>query len=447
MIGGRRAHRRRTSHEPAARILLVEGDPRVRWQIARVLARRDVTVCEEGDGATAARRLAVEPFDLVLADLAAPGTAGRVVLEEVVRTRPSLPVVVFSRDADVVTAVEAVKAGAWDVLTLPLAPSRLLAIVDEALTQPPMATRGATTVELLAAHGRSMRQLVRLVTMLSGTSAPVVISGPPGCGKMTVAKELHRLSPRREHPFVGLELASLMRQDGPATDLTKRVLDASESAAAGTLCLRGLSDLPLETQAQVAATLSGRETVRCTEAARLVTLSNEPCSQLLDGDRLHPSVKGLFGSAEVQVPPLRERPAAIPLLAARFLGDACERIGRPAMRLSPKAVELLLLHDWPENLRELRRVMGNVAASAVRSPLRPHELAAFLPPLTPDAVLESREDHERAHIEAVLLHTHGNISRAAAVLGITRATLYRKVRKYGLDGSVVTIQKTRHQPL
>jgi DNA-binding NtrC family response regulator len=314
-----------------------------------------------------------------------------------------------------------------------------------------------------------MHRLLAFVERIAAADLPVLITGETGTGKELVAAAIHAASPRKAGPFVAMSCAALPEQllevelfgcaanafPGAGPERPGRL----ESAAGGTLFLDEIGELSGAAQAKLLRALEARRVVRLGEQhersidLRVVAATNHPIDDEVQAGTFRADLFFRLSGARLWVPPLRDRPRELPLLAQRFLADARRAAGAPAMTLTPAAMRMLAEHAWPGNIRELRHLMAYLAAAYTDEWIQPHHLAERLPALAapppappppapptpaPEAppsfrpLEEEIRELEIQRISAALAFTRGNQTRASELIGMPLRTFINKLKRYGL---------------
>ncbi len=441
------------------RILLVDDDRTFRLSTAALLREDGYHVTGAADASEAAAALQEARFDLVLLDLRMPGLDG-LHLIEVLRTRGErVPILMISGYGTVSSAVDALHLGADDFLTKPVEPELLSARVANLLARRPAPDR-VHAGELGGMVGRSapMRDVFDAIRRVGPTDATVLVSGETGTGKELAARAIHDASTRRASPFMPVNCAALAEGlleselfghlRGAFTGAIADKRGLFEAAHGGTLFLDEVGDMGLRLQQRLLRALQEREvtpvgavTPRRVDV-RVIAATNRDLDAERAAGRFRDDLFFRLNVFRVHLPPLRERAADVPLLLEAALARLRARTGQAAPHgFSPLAIRLLRRYDWPGNVRELFAVVESAAIRADGERIG----AQHLPPevrtaTTSIAIDESRYQRpsdnadERASILAALEQAGGVRSRAARLLGMSRTTLWRKLRQYGLDG-------------
>jgi len=449
----------------AGRILLVEDRDSLRRLLARALGDEGYEVTAAAAGAEALRLLGDRPFDLVLTDLKLPDVGGLEILAASRQAQPRVPVVVLTGYGTVAAAVEAMKLGAYDFLEKPLELPDLARLVakaiggaDEAVFQPP----GAPPIA--GCHPR-LRAALRLLERVAATDSTVLLTGESGTGKELFARALHALSPRRSGPLIAVNCAAIPEallenelfghERGAFTGADRRQPGRFELAAAGTLLLDEIGELPPSIQGKVLRVLEERTFERVGGGrtlhadVRLVAATNRDLQRMVDQGLFRADLFFRLNVFPIELPPLRERASDVPLLARHLVADIARRHQLPAPRLDAAAAELLAAQPWPGNVRELANVLERAVIMADGPELRPADLlplvaspaapaAAPAPaaaaPATPASPAAPADVGERDRLRRALIEAAGDKRQAADRLGISYRALLKKVKQHDLEG-------------
>ena len=445
---------------PLARVLVVDDDPGVRYTLREILEAEGVAVDEASSGREAIERLDRAFAPLVVADLRMPGMDGLELLRVLQQRAPAPRVVLITAHGSERTAVEAMKAGAWDYFRKPFEVEELLGVVRRALE----AVRLAHENERLAgelALGRTMvfaSEPMRRLAVLVGRVAPrdvnVLVTGESGTGKERVAEALVLASPRSARPWVKFNCAALTPElaeaelfghtRGAFTGAVRARPGLFGEADGGTLLLDEIGELVPGLQGKLLRVLQegevrpvGEEKVRKVDV-RIVAATHRDLAAEVRAGRFREDLYYRLNVVNLRVPALRERPEDVPLLARHFLARYAERFGLPALAATDTVVARLVSRPWPGNVRELENAIERLVAL---SPPEGLDLS-LLPGAEPGATGGERAPSLRERVEAferglvmeALRWAQGNRSEAARRLGISRVTLHDKLRKWGLGG-------------
>jgi two-component system response regulator HydG len=382
-------------------ILLVEDHAESRAGLAHVLEKRGDCVHQAPNGRAALAIARRERLHALILDLRLPDMDGLAVLEGVLATSPGLPAIVVSGFGTIDSAVEAMKRGAADFLTKPIQVDAMLALLDRAieaagasgaLSTPP--SLASTEMERFGILGRSraMQELFDAVKRAAPHDSTVLIVGESGTGKELIARALHALGPRGPGPFVPINCATLSDQileselfgheRGAFTSADRPKPGVMEVADGGTLFLDEVNEMGLGCQAKLLRAIERREfrrvggTGKIKVNLRVVAATNVDLEACVASGRFRPDLYYRLKVLTLALPPLRERPEAIPVLAQRFLADVTKAGRLPAKRFTAEALARLQRHAWPGNVRELRNVVESVALMGRSSTIDAEDLPA-----------------------------------------------------------------------
>lgn len=440
-------------------ILVVDDDAALTELLADDLRRRGHRIETAANARDAWDCLHRQEVDLLLTDLNMPGRSGVDLCADLHSSRPDLPVVIMTAFGSLDTAISALRAGAYDFVTKPV-DLDLLAIVLGRALQHRQLTRRIRLLDAemrrrqpehpLLGESRAMQRVNEDLQRFAALETSVLVHGESGTGKELAARALHRLSPRCEGPFVAINCAAL-----PETLLESELFghvrgaftDARESrdglfrqASGGTLLLDEIGDLPLALQPKLLRVLESRM-IRPVGGnreipvdVRIVAATHRDLERLVATGEFRDDLYYRLNVIELVLPPLRDRGNDVLLLAQRMLEEFAGRFGKQVSGLAEPAAAALLRHDWPGNVRELRNVMERAVALARHDRITVEDLPeklrhgrGSLLPLDTEEELLPLAEVEARHIRRVLAAVDGNRTRAAAILGLDRKTLYRKL--------------------
>ncbi len=458
----------------AAQVWVVDDDRSVRFVLAAALGEAGYRVTAFADAAEVLAALAVGRMpDLLLTDVRMPGDSGLVLLDKLKAAHPRLPVIVMSAHTDVASTAGAFRGGAQEFLSKPFDMDDAVALVRRALPEQTVerAALPAAAVpepaQALIGQAPAMRALFRAIGRLAQVPLSVLITGETGTGKELVARALHRESPRAARPFVALNTAAIPaelleselfgHEAGAFTGASRRHIGRFEQADGGTLFLDEIGDMPAALQTRLLRVLAegeffrvgGRELIRVD--VRVIAATHQPLETLVEQGRFRADLLHRLDVVRLQLPPLRQRREDIPQLAARFLAHAARKLQLPPKKLSAPALERLRAHAWPGNVRELENVCWRLAALAPGETIGPADLQLALPSATqatapadwpqlladwaraqldagtPDLHARARDLLDRTLLDTALERCNGHRSDAAALLGLSRNTVTRKL--------------------
>ncbi|HEX6184275.1 MAG TPA: sigma-54 dependent transcriptional regulator [Pyrinomonadaceae bacterium] len=447
------------------RVMVVDDDAVLRKLVSDQIARMGFDSTPAQSGEEALEVLARSDFDVMLLDIRMPGLSGLDTLREVRKLEDAPEVIMLTADTSLGTGIEAMRLGAYDYLTKPATLDEIEAVVRKADEKRKLVRQNASLRDAvrqpsdeaqssLVYKSKAMEGLVALAETAARADSTVVITGESGTGKDVLARFIHARSQRADTPMLAVNCAALPEtlfeseffghERGAFTGATSTKRGLIEAADSSTLFLDEVGEMPLQTQVKLLRFLEeGRfrrvGSTRDREAdVRVVAATNRNLAEDVTAGRFRADLFYRLNVISLHVPPLRHRREDIPALVEHFLSLFRERFNRPALDLSHEARERLAAHDWPGNVRELRNTLERSAALADSDRIEADQLlpasaprsAEGAPADTPSAPM-TLDQLERRHILRVLEEQGGNRERAAAVLGISERTLYRKLREYG----------------
>ena len=425
--------------EPIA--LIVDDERDIRELLSMALARMDLRVeavetLQQAIGLLGARR-----FDLCLTDMRLPDGSGLDLIRHVAEHHAHMPIAMITAYGDVQSAVNALKAGAFDFVSKPVELATLRNLVQQALS---LREQRHGPAHALIGDSPDVQSLREQIERIARSQAPVLITGEPGTGKAVIARQIHARSPRAGAPYVEVPCSALSADQLDAELFGKS--GAFLAADGGTLVLEDVDSLPLNCQTKVHKAVSDRA-IRAIGAfadsavdVRLITSSSKDLEAEVAARRFRHELLYRINIIALAIAPLRERPLDILPLARDFLERQAERAGRQGIRLSPEAETALLGHTFPGNVRELESVLeramalsnGGIIESAdlhFAKPEKPASTAATSNQALPEVI----EQLERAQIQSALEACRYNKTKAAAHLGITFRALRYKMEKLGME--------------
>ncbi len=464
----------------ADRILVVDDEASLRDAVGRILAAEGYEVRQAGDGREALRILGAERFDFILCDLRMPVMGGLDLLREI--TAKGIPgtVIMMSAFGTVDTAVEAMKLGAYDYVSKPFMSDEILLTLRKASERERLRTeneylrseieKAARPEEILYADA-AMEETVRMAEKVKDYDATVLVTGESGTGKELVARHLHFKGRRRGKPFVAINCGAIPEtlleselfghRKGAFTEAKRDRAGLIEEADQGTLFLDEIGELPLPLQTKLLRFLQDGEIRRLGDTetrrvnVRLVAATARDLEEEVSAGRFREDLFYRLNVIRLHVPPLRERPADIPLLSRHFLAHYCAKHGKEDMRLTGEALSALGSHEWRGNVRELKNLMerctllggdreisreGLMAVWKVAGPgtrgqeaSQTHGIRISVSAERPDLKGAVRE-LERQLIRLALERTGGSRPKAAELLGISHPALLYKAKEYGIEG-------------
>ena len=454
----------------ASDVLVVDDEADIRDLVAGILSDEGYSVRTATDSESALAAIRARKPALLILDIwmAGGGMDGLELLDLVKALDADLPVIIISGHGNIETAVSSIKRGAYEFLEKPFKSDRLLLVVERALEAASLRRENrrlrtqAITPEGMTGKSVAAQQLRQMIAKLAGANSRVLISGPPGSGKETVARLIHAGSARARNEFVAISAAGmtpermdveLFGEDGVGGRTAK--IGVFEQAHSGTLYLDEVADMPRETQGRILRVLVEQRFRRVGGDSdvqvdvRVVSSTSRDLREEISAGRFREDLFHRLNVVPVNVPGLSERREDIPELVEYFIDRIAEATGMPRRRLADDALATLQVRAWPGNLRQLRNNVERMLILASGSPSDPIS-AAMLPAEAMVAdqaaslgaermialpLREAREVFEREYLNAQMLRFSGNISRTAAFIGMERSALHRKLKSLGLSGA------------
>jgi DNA-binding NtrC family response regulator len=458
------------------KILIVDDEANMLALCKSVLGKEGYEVVCAGSAENALALLETENVDLLIADLRLPGMDGRELVHHVKTQLPGLPYLLLTGHGTIQSAVAAMKDGAADYLTKPVDVEELKVVVHKALEMRRLThevqrlrLQVASDLEFpeIVGQSKAIRALLRQVQLIAASDSTVLLQGESGAGKELIARALHRSSPRRDRPFITLDCGTIPETlleselfgyvKGAFTGASSNKKGLWEEAHGGTLFLDEIADIPLTFQAKLLRVLQEGEirpvgsTKRIKVDTRIVAASNKDLKHEVRGQRFREDLYYRLAVVPLRVPPLRERREDIPSLVEHFVAKYCARNHHAPKQLSPAILRQLMDAPWPGNVRELEHTIERAVLLSPGPEIEPegvvfdHVERDLTHTPTLQAVTEAHallDSVEREKLCRALAQTHNNRVHAAKLLGISRSTLYEKLKRYHLldEPSAVSTQ-------
>jgi DNA-binding NtrC family response regulator len=446
------------------KILIVDDESSVRMILSEVLEKNGFQPAEAEDGSQAIEMFRNEKFDLVLLDVAMPGLDGIETLQELKKIDPDVPIIIVTGHADIATAVESIKLGAYDFLAKPPQVSRLLVTVQRAAEQ--LLLRQSvrqldksveSSLEWMFGKSTAIKGVIQQIRQVAGSNFSVIVQGETGTGKSVVAQAIHNLSRRAAHPFqvvdIGVIPETLIESElfghekGAFTGADKKKKGFFETANGGTILIDELENMSAAMQGKL---LRAVEEKRITPLGatkpveidvRIIAATNVDLKKMVKEKTFRQDLFFRLGEFFIDLPPLRDRLDDIPFLATKFLLKAGIELNKQMYDLDADTVDMLQRYPWPGNVRELKNLIRRASLLSESGSIRPEHLdfliedkwdrkeAYPLLPLKEVAAMAVREAEKKA-IRRVLELTKGNKSKAASMLEVDYKTLLHKIKEY-----------------
>ena len=436
-------------------ILIVEDDTTFAVMLQTWLSKKKFSVASVSGIAAAKKTLIESSVELVLCDLRLPDGDGIDLLEWVSNRNVNVPLIVMTSYAAIPSAVQAMKLGARDYISKPVNPEDLLQKINEVFNagvktgkQIPVSESVPEETNYLEGQSEAARQLYTYVKLVAPTSMSVLINGASGTGKEYVAKRIHQLSKRSEKPFVAIDCGAIPKElaaseffghkKGSFTGAIEDKVGAFIEADGGTIFLDEIGNLSYDVQVQLLRVLQERRvkpigtTTEVKVDVRLIAATNEDLKAAIKSGACREDLYHRINEFTIYMPHVCERGEDIPLFANFFLDQANRELEKPVPGFLPEAMERISQYTWPGNLREMRNTVMRAALLAQGNPIRVEHLGIDMNIDKPINILHD-PDSERTKIVSALQKCSGNKSKAAAMLGIDRKTLYNKLKLYQIE--------------
>ena len=459
-----------TTNRPT-RILIVDDDPGHIATLKTITRSWGYLVETADDGDLALKRATSEPYDLILMDVRMARMSGIEALEQIKAYNPSIPIIIMTAYSSVESAVDALKAGAYDYLIKPLDFEVLKLTIERAREHAGLKVENEHLKQQLRVDldtpriiGKSgaMKALLEMLAMVAPSEATALITGESGTGKELIARSLHLNSPRKDQPLVVVNCAAITEtlleselfghEKGAFTGADKRREGRFMQADRGTLFLDEVAETSPTMQAKLLRVLQQKEIQRVggddviQVDVRIVAATNRDLDAEVAQGRFREDLFYRLNVMPLSVPPLRKRCDDIPLLADHFLKRYAEKNRKSVKGFTPMAMDMLLKHDWPGNVRELENAVERavilLTGEHITEKLLPLNIVKNYPDRnlsmaavvgsSPSEETRSLEEVEKEAILTTLKATKGNKSESARRLGITRKTLHNKLKRYGI---------------
>lgn len=448
-------------------VLVVDDDSAHRTMLKTLVGGWGYNIDEADDGSVAIEAVKKRPFDLILMDVRMLKVSGLEALTSIKAFNPAIPVIIMTAYSSVETAIEALKKGAYDYLTKPLDFDKLRLTIERIMEHTQLKEENRILKESLGKHfdmqniiGRSsaMANLLETVAHVAPSEATVMITGESGTGKELIAGAIHYNSPRKSGPFIKINCAAITEtlleselfghEKGSFTGADRRKEGRFLQAHGGSLFLDEVSEMSLTMQVKLLRVLQEREVTRVggdqviNVDTRVIAATNKNLIESISLGLFREDLYYRLNVVGLELPPLRERRDDIPLLAQHFLDMFAKKNHKEIKGFTPRAMDLLIRYDWPGNVRELMNAIERCVVLARSEYIDSENLNTIqnlsqtdskpLPFYEEKDNSVSLEDVEKTAILRMLEHVSGNKSEAARRLGITRKTLHKKLKKYGV---------------
>jgi two-component system, NtrC family, response regulator AtoC len=446
-------------------ILIIDDEPGLRSGLAKLLNLQGYTTLEAAGAAEVRKLLLTTEIHLMLLDLRLGDQDGLALLKEVKAEEPTIPVIIITGHGDIYSAVECMKAGATNYIPKPIDHGLLLSIIEkesialrERLTTLGFreSLRSAARTRLVPSSSAEMKEIERIVEKVRDSDVPVLLLGETGTGKEVVAKIIHYTGAYCDRPFVGLNCASLNEnlleselfghEKGAFSGAVARKIGRFELAGNGTLFLDEIGDMSLSMQSKLLRVLQEKtlERVGGTKPVsvycRLIAATNKDLAAMRARGEFREDLYYRLSTVTLKLPPLRDRTRDIPALVRTFVEEANAAYGRSVRSIPERFMRSLTTHPWPGNIRQLKNVIANAVILSDGEEISGLEYGEAgkseeeiqIDKDLPTTVARYSMEIEKKIIRSVLEKNKGNITKSATRLGISRKTLYEKIRRHEL---------------
>ena len=446
-----------------SKILVVDDEVQIRTLLSRMLELEGYEVCQAGDCRTALKQLEFQSPDVVLCDVFLPDGNGVDLVSSVKKTALNVEIILLTAHGNIPDGVQAIKNGAFDYITKGDDNNKIIPLVSRAVEKARMNVRleklekkvGHTySFDSVLGDSKALKDAVSLAQKVSETDVPVLLTGETGTGKEVFAQAIHYNSKRAKQNFVAVNCSSFSKEllesemfghkAGSFTGALKDKKGLFEEADNGTIFLDEIGEMAFELQAKLLRILETGEYIKIGDTkptrvnVRVVAATNRNLPEEITAGRFREDLFYRLSVFQIHLPPLRERPGDVRILAKAFVKDFSVRLARPVTEITPAFLEALEQQPWKGNIRELRNVIERSLIVCESERLD----VADLPLDIQNTHYEQSDETtpgsfelsamERRHIARVLEYTKGNKTEAARLLKIGLTTLYRKIEEYGI---------------
>lgn len=445
-------------------ILLVDDDPKILASLSSILENQGFKTISTTDGYEALKIVEKEELDTVILDLVMPSVDGITVLKKILDMKPLLPVIMLSGHGTIPKAVEATKVGAYDFLEKPIESGKIIITIENAISKFRLEKEKQTLLQdaleryRMVGVSKAMKDIFQMIETVAPQDSKVLIIGESGTGKELIARAIHLRSNRAGGPFHVVNCAAIPEdlieselfghEKGAFTGAVEKKIGKFELAHKGTLFLDEIGDMSLRLQAKVLRAIDneeiervgGKESIKID--TRIICASNKDLRDAVKKGLFREDLFYRLNVITIHVPPLRERKEDIPILIEYFTKIFCEERKRPILKFHPLALEVLLRYHWPGNVRELKNLVEKVVVLSKSEVITKEEVEKFLSDSriefteerkdSFETLDEAREKAEKDLILTKLIVNSWNYEKTAEELGISRATLFNKMKRYGI---------------
>jgi DNA-binding NtrC family response regulator len=448
-----------------ANILVADDDASIRKFLLGFFVENNHQVALAESGEKAIKLIQDNIYDIAVLDVKMGNIGGMDVLESLKDISPDTEVIMITGNGTIPIAVQAMRSGAYDFITKPLNPNELKLVIDRSLERQEITIgmkvfqdqeREKEKFSNIIGSTPAISKVFDLIEKVCKFSTSVLITGESGTGKELVARTIHANSPRKNYPFMPVNCAAIPESlqeteffghaKGAFTDAVDQKRGLFEDADKGTIFLDEIADSSPSTQLKLLRFLEDGEIRRVGENTsihvdvRLITATNKDIPKAIEERNFRGDLYYRINVVEIRLPSLRERRDDIPLLAEHFLKLYSKRSDKKIGKISPQALKILMQYDWPGNVRELQSAMQYSVAFSDKDTILPEFLPSHIKTENGKRIPDIKNDRmtlreiEAAYINHILDSFPKNLIKASAILGVSRTTLYRKMKEYGKSG-------------
>ena len=445
-------------------ILVVEDENIARRNLEHILKKEGYEVITADSGAKALDLLRRRDFDLILTDLKMEKVDGMQVLEKTRELHPYTEVIMITGYATVDSAVAAMKEGAYHYIAKPYRIDEIRQIVRQALMKRRLqlenlalkdSLKKAQPVPFIVGKSKAITQVLKTIQQISSSDTNVLIYGESGTGKELVAKAIHHLSARSEKRYVAFNCGSFTEdlmanelfghEKGAFTGAVQKKNGLLQTADGGTVFLDEIGDMPMSMQVKLLRVIQEKELLRVGGVdpllvdVRFIAATHRDLQEAVQKKFFRQDLYYRLNVIALRLPPLTERVDDIPLLVNHFLARKSRAMQKGIDAIQPEAIDLLCRYSWPGNVRELENIMERAVALVNGPMIRVADLPDYIHNVTIETYrhtpsdIPTLEDQEKRYIQWVLEKNGGNKTKAAKIMGIDRVSLWRKLKRYGIE--------------
>lgn len=439
-----------------AKILLVDDDTTFCLMLKTWLTKRNFDVEEVFSCKAALKSLETQKYDVILTDLRLPDRDGIFLLKSIKANYPATQVILMTGYADIQTAVESIKAGAFDYVSKPVIPEEILKKIEDALAKKNPATQKKAEakegISYIKGTSEQADKLYEYIQLVAPTQMTVLINGESGSGKEYIARLIHERSKRKNGPFIAVDCGAIPKElaaseffghvKGAFTGAVSDKTGYFVSASGGTIFLDEIGNLSYEIQVQLLRALEERKVKPVGSNkeiefdVRIISATNENLKKAVTEGRFREDLYHRLNEFSLRALSLRERPEDIIVFANHFLSQSNEELGKNVIGFEDKVIRIFKKYPWPGNLREMRNVIKRATLLCKSSFISENDIPAELLACsenTPEDFSSRREKNELELIKEALAKCNNNKSEAARLLKIDRKTLYNRLKHYSLE--------------